>query len=771
MIRNYLLVAFRNLRRHRSFSLLNIAGLTIGLTCGMLIYVWVQRELSYDMTHPKDIYRVLSHVAGVDMAVMPPRVAGELPAALPAVKMATSVRPTKGLFQVNDKVFEDKLVYYADSNFLQLFNFPLVAGDMHTALARPDGIVITETVARRYFGTTAVLGRSIRIDHDIIKHDLVVTGVLKDINTNEHLQFDILLPYTLYQQTYDYDGAWDNYDVYTYVQTDSRQLGSLTNAITGFIRSNQPKTAPVATFTLQPLRDVHLYSGILQLDVDNQGNIQHVQIFSLIAVFILGIACINFMNLATALAGQRAKEVGLRKAIGALKSQLLLQFVGEAVLLSMIALLLALIISSGVLAFFHVHQGINIFVFVGVALLTGILAGSYPAFFLSNFKPVQVLKGSMPAAGKSLSMRNGLVIFQFTVSTVLIVSTLVVYRQLHYIQNRGIGFDKENLLYVQMPMIGDLGDNTQALRASLAMQPGLTDYTITSHLPTNLTTGTDDISWPGREQGLQVVVPHLNADPHFVKTFRMKLAAGRFFRDGEQQVYVVNETALKMMHVNADKAIGMPLAFNGKRGEIIGVVKDFNFKPVHKAIEPLVIKPNVSGGFLVVRVGAGNLEHTMALVKRVFSQVYPESPFTYNFVDQDLNRMYLAEQRMGQLFNVFSLLSVVISCLGLFGLAAFTAQRRLKEIGIRKVMGASAANIVAMLSKDFLQLVGIALLVGFPLSWWVMDRWLQGFVYRTQLSWWIFAVSGILAIVIAFITVSYQSVNAALTNPVKSLKD
>ncbi|WP_343672761.1 ABC transporter permease [Chitinophaga sp.] len=774
MISNYLLVAIRNLRRHRFFSILNIAGLTIGLTCSMLIFLWVENERSYDTTHSGNIYRITSRVAGVDMAVMPPPVAAQLPVLLPAVKRATSVRTTQGLFQVNDRVFDERQVCYADSNFLRLFNFPLVAGNPQTALSGVDGIVMTETTARRYFGTTDVIGRTLKINSDIIIRTLTVTGVLKDITSNNHLQFDILLPYALYQQTKDFLSAWDNYDVFTYIQTDTKNLSQLTTEITNIIRSNQPANSPVVSFSLQPLTAIHLHSGLLQLDVDNQGNIQHVRIFLLIAIFILGIACINFMNLATALSSQRAKEVGMRKAIGALRGQLFIQFIGESVMLSCISFVLAIVATSLLLPLFnqlfgtHLVLG-NILAFMVIAVGTGILAGSYPAFFLSSFKPVQVLKGRMPAGGKSLSMRNGLVIFQFTVSTVLMVSTLVVYRQLQYIRNRSIGFDKEHLLYVQMPQTGDLADNTQALKGALDMQPGLTDYTITSQLPTYLSTGTDEINWPGREPGLQIIAPHFNVDPHFLQTFRMQLKAGRFFREGDQKVFVVNETALKMMHIAAEKAIGMPLTLNGKNGEIVGVVKDFNFKPVHKAIEPLVLKPNTFGGYLVIRVTPGNLSHTMDMVRDIFNKVYPDSPFTYNFIDKELDRLYISEQRMGKLFNIFSLFSILISCLGLFGLAAFTAQRRIKEISIRKVFGASEVNIVAMLSKDFLKLVGIALLVGFPIAGWIMSHWLDNFVYRTRLNWWIFAIAGAAAILIAFITVSYQSVTAARSNPKDTL--
>lgn len=789
MIKNYFLIALRNLVRYRSFSLLNIFGLTIGLTCSILIFLWVQDENSYDKfnDHAENIYRVTGESSGTGgLAIIPVTAGPALQAAIPSVKQTVRVKQSGGLFTAGDKSFDEKAVFYADAAFLKMFTYPLLSGDAATALTGPDGIVLTEDMARKYFGSTDVLGKMIRVNNDIVPHDLVVKGVLKAIPGNSHLQFGFLLPYSLYKSTKDYEDDWGNWDVYTYIQTSPVAFSKLEREVRDVFRKNLPPTPAGATpekFYLQPLTDIHLRSGRLMLDVDGQGNIQHVRIFSLIALFILGIACINFMNLATALSGQRAKEVGLRKSIGALRGQLMLQFIGESVLLALIALVIALITASLLLPLFnslsdkHISPAFlhwrNSLIFLGIAIGTGLVAGSYPAFFLSSFKPVQVLKGVKTNATKGLSLRNGLVVFQFAISVVLIVSTIIVYQQLSFIRNRYPGFDKENLLYVQMPQTGDAYQNTQALKAAMAQLPGVSDYTITNYLPTYLSTGTTETNWPGKDPAMRDVIPHLSVDAHFLTTFRMQLRSGRFFSEdykGDEQNYVVNERALKMMKVSAEAAIGLPFSLNGNKGQIIGVVKDFNFKPVQQAIEPLVIKPNRYGGYLVIRTHPGNIEKTMAQVKQVFDKIYKDSPFAYNFVDKDLDRLYLSEQQMGRLFNVFAVLSILVSCLGLFGLAAFTARKRIKEIGIRKVLGASETNIVAMLSKDFLKLVLIALVFAFPVAWWAMEKWLQGFVYRIPVRWEVLLIAGFAAIVIAFITVSYQSVRAAWSDPVKSLK-
>ena len=375
--------------------------------------------------------------------------------------------------------------------------------------------------------------------------------------------------------------------------------------------------------------------------------------------------------------------------------------------------------------------------------------------------------------GQRSFFRNGLVIVQFSISIILIIGTLVVYNQLQFIRNRDIGFNKENLMYIKMPQVGDLGNNYQALKAMLNHYPGISDYSIINYLPTSLTTGTTDVTWPGKDPQLQVVFPHLGVDENFAKTFGMRVIAGRFFAKdfrGDRNNYVINETALKVMKMDPASAIGKELTFNGRKGEIIGVLKDFNFKPIHQAVEPLVMKYNGSGGNLVIRTTPANIKNIIAQVKNVFRNVYADYPFSYGFVDEELSKLYISEQQMGKLFDVFAILSVFVSCLGLFGLATYAAQKRIKEIGIRKVLGASVSGIVSMLSKDFMKPVAIAAVIAFPAAWWIMNQWLQGFAYKVEIGWRIFAAAGTIALLIAFVTVSFQAIKAAIANPVKSLR-
>jgi putative ABC transport system permease protein len=789
MFRNYLKIAWRSIIRNKTFSFINICGLAVGMACSLLIFLWAQDENSYDRfnTHASGIYRVVSNINDAPAAVNPVPLAAAAKAQIPAVKAATRLAATSLVFSIGDKKYEEKNVFFADSNFLQIFTYPLVQGDIRSALHQPDGILITEAMAKKYFGNEDAIGKTLQLDNDLTKHGLVIMGVLKNIPANSHLQFNMLLPMAVYEHKRDYDGSWGNFDVYVYLQMEEhfaptkQALAQVERKMLAIDKSFD-KNITGGTYMLQPLTSVHLHSGHLLLDVNGQGSADYVAIFSMVAVFILIIACVNFMNLSTALSARRAKEVGLRKTIGALKFHLISQFIGEALLLSFIALTLAIGLTYLMLPAFNelAAKSINLQLFniklvlqlLGAALVTGLVAGSYPAFYLSRFQPVKVLKG-LTAQGKGGMLRSGLVVLQFSISIVLIIATIVVYNQLQFIRNRNMGFNKQNLLYMQMPAVGDLYNNAQALKSLLNQHPEITGYTIINHLPTDLTTGSTGVYWPGKPETDRTIFPHLGIDENFVNTFGVQLLAGRSFSHAvkaDEHNFLMNETALKLMHMPAGKAIGMPFELNGDTGKLIGVVKDFNFKTVHQTIEPLVIKYSHTGGFLVVRTPAENVGKTTAQVKDIFNKVYGNYPVSSGFIDEDIAHLYASEQQMGKLFNVFSVLSVIVSCLGLFGLATFAMQRRFKEIGVRKVLGASVTGIVNMLSKDFLKLVALAALIAYPAAWWVMHSWLQNFAYHITLSWSVFILAGVLAVVIAFLTISYQAIKAAMANPVKSLR-
>jgi len=784
-------IAVRNLLRHKLFSGLNIIGLATGMACSILIFLWVQDEISFDSFNPgaDRIFRLTSKIFDKEAAVVPPSLAYAVKTQIPAIKNATRIASEHRMITIGTKKFDEKKMFYADSNFLQIFNYPLLKGNKSFALALPNSAVITEETAIKYFGSAnEAMGKIIYIDNDIRGTNLTISGVLKNIPANSHLQFNILLPAALYDKTNNPEGAWNNFDVYVYFQLqdaikpNSAVLSNIEKQATEVLKKNN--TQVQVSLSAQPLTAIHLDAHYM-VDVEGQGNSQYVKIFSLVALFIIVIACINFMNLATAVSGQRAKEVGLRKTVGALRPQLIAQYTGESLLLSFVSLLLALLIVYTMLPLFNqlANKSIAIsllttktaFGFLGIATITGLLSGIYPAFFLSSFNPVKALKGAKLLQGQKSFLRNGLVVLQFAISVILIISTLVIYNQLQYIQNRDIGFNKENLLYMKMPEVGDLKNNKDAMRAALAQYPDISQYSFTDKLPTDITSGGSQLKWRGMDPGTQVIAYRLRVDENFVNTFGMQMAAGRFFSKdfgSHDTGYVVNETALKAMNLQVNDAIGKKISISLEDREvpIIGVVKDFNFKPVQQPVEPLVMKTNFGGGYVVMRTSPANIQRVIASLQKSYHNVYGDYPFAYGFVNEDLSKLYITEQRMGSLFNIFSVLSIVISCLGLFGLATFATQRRIKEIGVRKVLGAGEAGIVVLLSGDFIKLVAVSLLVAFPVAWWAMNKWLDNFAYRINIAWWMFVAAGLGALFIALITVSFQAIKAAMANPVKSLR-
>ena len=791
MLRNYLKAAFRTMRHNKLFTGVNIFGLTTGLACSILIFLWVQDELSYDKFNPgaDRIFRLTAKVKDLESAVVPPAFVTAISSEIPGIKNTTRIISLEKIITVGTRKFDEKHMYYADSNFLQVFNYPLLRGDKASVLLAPNSVVVTEATAIKYFGSVdEAMGKSIYIDNDIKGTTLQVSGVLKNVPSNSHLQFDLLLPIENWDRQVVNPQPWRYFDSYIYFQLadamkpDAGVIREIENKI-NVMRNKAIAGTPAvpAILSVQPLLKIHLYSHFGH-EVDGQGNIQYVRIFMLVAGFIIFIACINFMNLATALSGNRAKEVGLRKTVGALRWQLTLQFIGESLLLAFISLSFALVLVYAALPFFNSLAAKSIHLnladlplaikILTITLLTGLLAGSYPAFYMSSFNVIKVLKGGQLLKGKGSFLRNGLVVLQFSISVVLMVSTVVIYRQLRFIHHRDIGFDKENLLYVPMPEVGDLVNNADALRSALSQTPGIDDYTITGDLPTDVGTNSP-VTWRGMEKGTLVIGHWLNVDENYLRTFGIKMLTGRFYSGafkGDDSSYVVNESAVKAMQMDPATAVGKMITFRGREGAIIGVVKDFNFQPVYLPIQPLVIRQRAFGDFLIIRTAAGTMQKTLASVRNCFQRVYGNNPFSYGFVDQDLDHLYIAEIRMGSLFNIFSVLSIIISCLGLFGLAAFATQKRKKEIGIRKVLGAGQGGIVVLLSKEFLRLVAISLLIAFPVAWYAMDQWLRGFVYRINISGWVFAGAGVTALLVAFLTVSYQTIRAAIANPVDSLK-
>ncbi len=788
MIFNYLKIAFRNIIRHKAFAFINIAGLAIGMACSIFILLWVQNELSYDRFHKNadEIYRITASLgdfkAAVNTSPMPPELKRKIPAVKNFVRLSDI---NQDVLEVGTKKFEEKRIFYADSTFLQVFSFPLLRGNPATALNRPGSVLITRDMAKKYFGDEDPMGKTLRMDN---KDNISVTGVLENIPVNSHLQFDFIMPMSTIAQTNQdlRDNKWDNFDFYSYIVLDksfkptAANLAGMEKQLNNIYKDHVDQKLLKVDFHLQPLTAIHLHSD-LQAELPGRGNIQYVNIFFIVAIFILTVACINFMNLATARSARRAKEVGLRKVVGAGRGQLIGQFLGESMLIAFIALIIAITLVwlllpvfnlvSGKLLSIHILDGKILAGLIGIALITGLISGSYPALFLSGFQPVKVLKGNMKTMGGNRIFRNSLVVLQFVVSIVLLAGTALVYKQLRFIKNMNLGFDKSNLLY--MPMMGDMNDKQDALKGELKQNPLTSDFAISGNLPVSLSNGTVSVKWEGKDPNAQIIFPNLDVNEDFFNVYQLKMVSGRAFsRDfkADSSNYVINEKAAQVMGMTSSNAIGQPLTQWGVKGVIVGVVKNFNYKPVQISIEPMIIRLNRNGGVVTVRTKPGTTAATLKVLERISSRLNPAYPFSYGFIDQDLANQYKGEQQMGNLFNIFAGLAIFISCMGLYGLSAFMAEQRTKEIGVRKVLGASVANVVYMLSTSFTRLILVAVLIAVPIAWYAMNQWLQGFAYHVEIGWIVFGAAALAALAIAWLTISFESVKAAVANPANSLR-
>lgn len=785
MLQTYFKLACRNIVKDKAYSLINITGLAIGLASSILILLWVQNELSYDKFHKNagQIYRITGDWGDYKATVNAEAMPAGLKAAIPVVKntVRLSLNYTV-LLEAGNRKFEEKRVFYADPSFMDVFSFPLVQGDRATALKKENGVLITQEMAIKYFGNENPIGKILRKDN---KENVMVTGVLANVPANSDLQFDFILPMAVLEKANrnSNENKWENFNFYSYIQLtqsfdpSAANLAALVKQMTQLFHQHSPM--PVV-FGLQLLTKIHLAPSRMG-DLPGHGNAQYVNIFLITAILILIVACINFMNLATARSARRAKEIGLRKVAGAIRGQLILQFLSEAVFISFLSLFLALCIVWLFLPVFNGLADRQLVIpfsdasfwldFFGIALLTGLISGSYPALFLSGFNPVKVLKGNIRSMGGNLLFRNALVVIQFTASIILLVGTVVIYNQLKFIKERNPGFEKANLLY--MPIKGDLWGRQQALKNELKQDPLTSDFAITSDLPTDLRSGNGSADWEGKDPNLHLVYQFMDVNEDFIDVFKLQLANGRSFSGSfpaDSNNFMVNEKMLGVMGLNARTAIGKAFSFTGRKGTIVGVIKDFNFKPVQQAVEPLILRYNKDGGFVVVRTLSGKTNATIQALSKISRRLNPAYPFKFDFLDQDLANLYKGEQQMGNIFNLFAVLGIFISCLGLYGLSAFMAEQRTKEIGVRKVLGASVLNLVYLLSSGITRLILIAIVIAVPISWYAVNSWLAGFAYHINVSWSVFFMASLAALGIAWLTVSYESIKAAIVNPIKSLR-
>jgi putative ABC transport system permease protein len=791
MIKNYLKIAFRNLWRHKVFSLINIMGLAVGMTACFLIFLYVNFETSYDNFHSKGnrIYRVVSDVKTptetINTGLTTSPVAINMKKDFAEVEDAVRLTRTPMLVSKGEVKFQEEKSVLADSTLFKVFDFPLMAGNKTSALKEPMSIVISQTAAKKYFGNTNPMGQQLQLTGDAI--NATVTGVMKDLPKNSQVEADMFISLSS-KQVYAYnmsDSEWTNHNHYTYLllkpNTNAKALEAKFDAFQEFHHGKDAKRLQMQDYlTLEPLRDVYLKS---KRDGFVTGNITNVYIFSAIAVFILLIACVNFINLTTARSAERAKEVGIRKVVGAARFQLARQFISESIVICLIAFLLSIALSAIALPLFNKLAGKEIsssvfnnpFHILSLFLLSffiGVLAGFYPSLILSSFKPVSVLKGRFSTGTKGLVLRKSLVVFQFTTSIILIAGTIIVYRQLNYMRSQSLGFSKEQTVVINT----NSDKNKDVFNQSLSSIPGVISSTFSSHVP-----GGGSNSAYSKMENKKGEVQKSNLDLYFVdfnyiNQYDLKLAAGRSFSKDfptdSTQAMIINEAASKVLGYNTpQEAIGRKFDQWGRKGQIIGVLKDFHYKSLQQNMSPLVMRYEPWALRMIsIKVSATNLPATIKAIGDKWSQAIPNRPFDYYFLDEFFDRQYRAEDHFGNLFFNFAVLAIFISCLGLLGLSSYSTIQRTKEIGIRKVLGAKVTGIVNLLSIEFIKLVLIALVIAAPIAWFVMNKWLQDFAYRIGVSWWVFLIAGVMAIFIAVFTISFQAIRAAMANPVKSLR-
>ncbi len=804
MIKNYLKVAFRNLLRNKFYSILNISGLAIGIACCLLIVLFVTDELSYDRYYDnsENTYRLTMAGAlngsAFDLAVVGDVVGKTLVEDFPEVIDYVRFRQNGSPFiRSGENIFKEEKYVWADQSMIDIFDLEIVSGDPSAALTAPKSLMMSETAAKKYFGSAEAVGQQVEFGQ---AKDYRVTAVYKDIPTNTHFDFDVIGSLITLDESR--QNMWMNMNFQTYVVlTPDADLEKMAAQFPDMLKKyigpevkkflnieweEMEQAGSSLAFALQPVVDIHLTSD-LQGELDANSDKSYVYIFSAIAFFILLIACINFMNLATARSAHRAKEVGVRKVLGSIKAQLIYQFLAESILISFISFVLAVGIAYLALPFFNDLSAKELIIpftnplflgsiFAGV-LMVGFLAGSYPAFFLSAFKPVTVLKGSLSNGMKSGALRSILVVIQFCTSIFLVIGTLVILNQLEYIQNKNLGFDRDQVLIINDAFLAR--GNTRALKTEVESFPEVKSASLSGFLPTP-SNNNMNLFFNGivPSEGTQVIMSSWTVDYEYLETLGIDLVQGRnFSRDfaTDSTAIIVNEAALKELELEGDplgKIIGTFVSNEGdiQGYTIVGIVKDFHYQTLKSKIGPLALQLGNSTGLLNLKVNTRDYAGLLGKLESSWMELAPNQPFETSFLDDRFNRMYDAEQRLGKIFGVFATLTIVVACLGLFGLAAYTAENRIKEVGIRKVLGASVGQIVFLLSRDMGKLVIIAFIFGAPLAWYAMNNWLQGFEYRTNIGWTIFAMTALGSLFIALITMSYQSLKAAVSNPVKSLR-
>ncbi|MBN1270693.1 MAG: ABC transporter permease [Candidatus Aminicenantes bacterium] len=803
MFKNYFKITIRNLFRNKLFTFINICGLAIGLASCLMIYLWVQDELSYDRFHQnaERIYRVERKVDFRDIHGQAPITSGAYGPALVRdyAEVENFARLDRNELSIKNhrNTYHRQNLLFTDNSLFEVFDFRLEEGDTKTVLTEPRSVVLTREMAVKYFGTDDVLGRSLTVDWNEQMTDFKVTGILEEVPQNSHVQFDMAASISTYSD--EIMSGWFNNFIHTYVllKEGASAVGlekKLPDFLTkylakGFAAILGPDADVNDVFQLKmnPLLDIHLHPAE-QFEIEPQGSQTSVTIFSMIALLILVIACINFMNLSTARANKRAKEVGIRKTIGAYKHQLWRQFLSESVILSFFALVLAVLLIKIFLPFFNTIAGKNlsagilfspknVLILVGITLLTGLCAGLYPAFYITAFEPSKVLKGSALSGTKKSGFRTSMAVLQFVISITLIIGTLIIFKQMKYIQNKSLGFDKENIVLIPTESQA-VRQNLNVFRNSLTDDTRVLSVAGSSNVPGSALYSDTVFKREGSDDIYNLI--YMTTDYDFVVTYKFKVIHGRSFSkeygSDIQGAYLINEAAAREMDYKPEEAVGKKIyratsPEDFSEGTIVGVVDNFHFKSLHRIIEPLtlVLDPD-RVGFISVRIRPGDVRGTLDFIRQKWMETFPDENFEYRFLDDRINLLYANESNMRTIVLVFAALSILVACLGLFGLAAFAAQQRTKEMGVRKVLGASELHVFVLLCKEFTKWVIAANIIAWPLAYYMMTKWLQNFAYRMTVGIWPFVLSAVAAFFIAFFTVSYQSVKAALAEPVDSLR-
>ena len=787
MFKNYVKTAFRNLWKNKTYSFLNVFGLAVGIACAGLIFLWVEDEWNYDHSHAKknQLYQVLENQPfegkTYTFGATPGLLAGAMKEEIPGIKNSCRLTWQQyTLFNLGEKSIYER-GFYADSSIFNLFTIPFIQGRPENAFPQLHSLVISETMAKKFFGDQKdILGKTLKVDN---KNDFLVTGVFKDLPANSTIKFDWLAPFKIYFDQNNWLTGWNNNGIQTFVELEAKaDLSAVNKKLYGYIRTKD--TAASALPFLFSMNDWRLYS---KFEEGKQvgGRIQYVRMFSIIAWIILLIACINFMNLATARSEKRAREVGVRKVLGAGKKILVAQFICEAMLMAFLSLLFAVAIIYFVLPAFNklvekkliigLDNPLHIFTLILIGLICGLVAGSYPSLYLSSFNPVGVFKGLKLKGSGATYIRKGLVVLQFTISIVLIISTIIIYNQIQHIKNRELGYNKENV--IQTGVRGEMKNNFGVIKNQLLSSGYVENVALSNLNQLYMGSSTGAYAWEGKDPSKDVLVTQDIISPGYINTMGIQLIKGRdFYADAKSDSLnlIVNETFAKIISKDTKRedVLGTILRVDSTSYTIIGVVRDFVFDDMYGKSDPLVFQSYPENfGYMYVRLKAqANTEKAVAKIESIVKSNNPRYPFNYVFVDEEFDRLFRSEMLIGKLSRIFALLAIVITCLGLFGLAAYTAERRTKEIGIRKVLGASVPGIAGLLSKDFLKLVIISAVISFPLAWWFMHNWLQDYAYRVQISWWVFIMAAALALIIAIFTISFQAIKAGLANPVKSLR-